>query len=386
MTLLKNKTAVEKAIIILWFILFVSAPFTQKVMRYGFYLPMLLTFYYCRDDIVFSFKNNIVGKLLLLFLLSTLLSSLFSQNPSPNISRWFRYFTYVLLYFSIHCLVSRKVLLKPFIWSIVLYGVVFAAGNFFFLVDFNVYKRMAGFTDNCVIFGHLAALAFISVLAFIVEYKSRVIISVILIISLLILLPLIISSQSRGPILGFFSALILYYCLNQWYKRWYLSAIFIMFFVIIIFLIPRFTVAIGSLTDILSNRNKIWLDSLSFFKANPLWGIGLVNYTDYSKAYGIFPQMNSHNIFLQFLATAGIFSFITWISAIFTILYLGIKKVLKSDAERGTHSNILLIISLLIFTAYIGNGMVEFGIEQGHVGSIFFISMGAVSGLATKHS
>ncbi len=385
---LNNKTGLEKAIIVLWLILFVSAPFTQKVMRYGFYLPMFLTFYYCRNDLEFGFENNIVGKLLLLFLLFTFFSSLFNSNPSPNISRWFRYFTYVLLYFSIHCLVKKETLSIPFMWSIVLYGVVFAAGNFFFLNKFNSSFKVSGFTDNSVIFGHLASIAFIIVLAFIFDYKPGVIIRVMLVTSLLILLLLIISSQSRGSILGLFFALMLYYYLNSWYKHLYPLVAMLIFFVLIFMLIPDFMAKIEAFspTDFFSTRNNIWLDSLNFFKANPLWGIGLVSYTDYSKAYGIQPQMNSHNLFLQLLTTAGIFSFFAWVSAIFTTLYLGIRKVLKTGGKRGAPSRVLLIISLLIFAAYIGNGMVEFGIEQGHVGSIFFISMGVVSGLATEPS
>jgi len=384
MTLLKNKTLLEKSIIIMWLIMFATAPFTQKVMRYGFYLPMLLTFYYCRGDIEYGFKKNIVGKLLLLFLLFTLLSSLFSQDPTPNVSRWFRYFTYVLLYFSIHYLVRRKALSEPLMWSIVLYGVVFAAGNIAFLLDFNLKLRQHGYTDNCVIFGHLSSIAFISVLAFINEYRPHGSIRDILTISTPVLLALLISSQSRGAILGLCTALIFYYYLKQLHRRWHSLAILVTLFVIMLLLTPTLMAEIRSATELFSPRNKIWLDSLSFFKENPLWGIGLVKYSDYTRAHGIFPEMNAHNLFLQFLATAGIFSFLTWVLAIFTTLYLGAKKVLKTEALKNEHSNVLLTVSLVMLAAYIGNGMVEFGIEQGHVGSIFFISMGIVSGLAIE--
>lgn len=90
-------------------------------------------------------------------------------------------------------------------------------------------------------------------------------------------------------------------------------------------LLNRFTNSEGTL----SGRTLLYSLALSFFRRNPLLGIGWGKFRGYTQ--GIFSQYSTstyevHNVYLQLLCETGIIGLVTFITAVGTTLFHSIKK------------------------------------------------------------
>ena len=109
------------------------------------------------------------------------------------------------------------------------------------------------------------------------------------------------------------------------------------------------TLQIGPLTKYfykasINDRGYDWRAAISMFKHHPFFGVGLDRYTayflqerspKYPLIYGYTQSVNnSHNVFLQFLATAGIFAGLTYLGLIIFVGYRAFVALRRRSARE----------------------------------------------------
>ena len=109
------------------------------------------------------------------------------------------------------------------------------------------------------------------------------------------------------------------------------------------------TLQIGPLTKYfykasINDRGYDWSAAISMFKHHPFFGVGLDRYTayflqerspKYPLIYGYTQSVNnSHNVFLQFLATAGIFAGLTYLGLIIFVGYRAFVALRRRSARE----------------------------------------------------
>ena len=118
---------------------------------------------------------------------------------------------------------------------------------------------------------------------------------------------------------------------------------------------------IGPLTELIykrsvSVRGYYWRAALEMFRDHPWLGVGIDRYGDYFKQYreanyslnfGFeLTSTNAHNVPLQFLATGGIFLFVSYMMLSVYIFYSGVNLIAKTKEEQRS-------FSVSIFAAWI---------------------------------
>lgn len=91
----------------------------------------------------------------------------------------------------------------------------------------------------------------------------------------------------------------------------------------------------------LKNRFDYWSAALAMFKDHPLFGVGIDRFGEYYREYALQNQVvqgqitdNAHSVYLQLLATGGLFTFIPYILFVIFITYFGISALIKSSATE----------------------------------------------------
>lgn len=118
---------------------------------------------------------------------------------------------------------------------------------------------------------------------------------------------------------------------------------------------------VGPLTDLIykrsvSVRGYYWRAAIEMFRDHPWLGVGIDRYGDYFKQYretnyslnfGFeLTSTNAHNVPLQFLATGGIFLFVSYMILLAYIFYSGVNLIAKTKEEQRS-------FSVTIFAAWI---------------------------------
>jgi hypothetical protein len=134
----------------------------------------------------------------------------------------------------------------------------------------------------------------------------------------------------------------------------------------------------------LRNRIDYWSAALAMFRDHPLFGVGTDRFGGYYREYALQNQVvqgqitdNAHGIYMQLLATGGLFVFIPYVLLVIFITCIGVSALIKTSAPDK------LIISgvLGIWLAIIAINLVT--VDSLGVGIWFWITGGilvAVSG------
>ena len=95
--------------------------------------------------------------------------------------------------------------------------------------------------------------------------------------------------------------------------------------------------------DSVSVRGYYWRAAWEMFKENPILGVGTDQYGTYFKLYrevgyvlkyGFeITSSNAHNVFLQFFATAGVITGISYLVLVFLIFWISIRRILQDRSN-----------------------------------------------------
>lgn len=144
---------------------------------------------------------------------------------------------------------------------------------------------------------------------------------------------------SRGAYIALLIAFVFYYIFSS-AKSKILIPIITSFFIVLIITLSNWLWKFDVIeiirnrfstlsTDGGSGRIDIWLNGLSFFENNPIFGIGIYNYKSYSEYFfGINHYM--HNTFLEVLVESGLIGFILYalfFAMLFVQMLLNLKNV-----------------------------------------------------------
>ena len=91
----------------------------------------------------------------------------------------------------------------------------------------------------------------------------------------------------------------------------------------------------------LRNRFDYWSAALAMFRDHPLFGVGTDRFGEYYREYALQNQIvqgqftdNAHSVYMQLLATGGLFTFIPYILLVIFITYIGVSALIKSSASE----------------------------------------------------
>ena len=200
---------------------------------------------------------------------------------------------------------------------------------------------------------------------------------------------ILFQTTSRGAVLGFLAALLvfagflIYYNFDSQKAKSIATIILIFFILITPFLMPdRLINKFGNLRNVyehnsLKTRIVMWESSIHMIKNNPILGVGVGNYQPHYLDYidnvsnedltaGSREHDHPHNMFLFIAAEQGMPSLILFIIMIFIAIKISLFNIYKY--ERFSFSNLIGIASLSMFIVFIVHSMVDSTARYGHVG------------------
>ena len=91
----------------------------------------------------------------------------------------------------------------------------------------------------------------------------------------------------------------------------------------------------------LKNRFDYWSAALAMFRDHPFFGVGTDRFGEYYREYALQNQVvqgqiadNAHSVYMQLLATGGLFTFVPYILLVIFITYIGVSALIKSSASE----------------------------------------------------
>ncbi len=325
---------------------------------------MILIFYLflVRRDKSFLPKLNFITLSLTIFVSVYALSVLFSTEIQRSI--WGNYSRgsiglLNLLYFFVLFLVASGVFKSKSDWDLLLkfsllvgvFTALVAEVFYGYFRQFSDSKRIFGTLGNpALLAGYLLIHSFLSLWFFEEAFNKKKKIFYALLFLFLSLS--VILTAVRGAVLGLAVGFIIFLFLyiKKYYQPKYLAAVFL---VLLLIFVGFFTVRnieflrsnfiLGRLSDIsfsqgstISNRLEVWKMAINGFKDMPLLGWGPENFVlVYYKNFNPSLFINSfkenvfdraHNVFLEILATTGIFGLTAYLLVWFSIFYATMKK------------------------------------------------------------
>ena len=195
------------------------------------------------------------------------------------------------------------------------------------------------------------------------QYKYILLFLVIFLCAILIL------SLSRGAWLGFFVGVILFLILSKNFKK---AIIPLLIFILILMLFPitRQRIIYSLMPGGDADRFALFRTSWAMIKENPFLGKGLGTYMDYFRKYATIEGVYyAHNCYLQIWAESGIFSLLSFLLFIGSILYKGISLFRKN-------SDILLLGLLCAIIAMLVHMFFEVHLYSLRLAVLFWFILG----------
>jgi O-antigen ligase len=292
------------------------------LVPFYFYLgfEMLGTFTYA--DYLSSFTDLFALKVIQLTLLLILISSHLIEQP---------------------LLINR--VLHLYIHSIFLLAVMYYLGYGRDIGYEEGVNRLFLFGENPNRTGFKVVVAILMIIYFLFEKKLNLIFKIYYIALLVIIIPILPLTGSRGPIFILFVS-VLYYIIRM-KKSIALKSIILICSSVVAFFLFQYFMQVEVLAERINKtinegdtagRDKLWLSSLNVFLDNPLTGVGRVAYKDEIGKYMGFSQ-SSHNVFIETLVRAGLFGFVCYM-----IFFLRVWRLAFITYKRTGTAVLLLMI------------------------------------------
>lgn len=160
-----------------------------------------------------------------------------------------------------------------------------------------------------------------------------------IIIFLLLSMFLTITTLSRASILAIFVVIIIVGLKGYKNKKsvLFLSFLFVFIFSMLIYfndtisrLIERFS------DDGTSSRIDIWVEALTVFQENYLFGVGSYSYSEGGVSF------SAHNVYLQQLVSNGVLAFILWFGLILYFIKVAFLNILTKNFDEKNNQKIFL--------------------------------------------
>lgn len=276
---------------------------------------------------------------LILFIILGFSSLLWAYSVDEVITRSFTLFQLLILY-----LITYNLLLNNFKSFKYIYITILITGICIAIYSLNIFLSMDYFTSwtrisvsERIDVNHLASFLLIPfwISFYYSNNKSSIYIIPLLLISITIVL-----TQSRGALVAIIITAIIYFLLNINRKVLKPVTTIVLLIIILLLVLPeqtfsRFLIFISDKEVMLSGsgRYDIWLSGWDLFKASPIYGIGLGNFTLLLS----FP----HSSFVQIGTELGILGVFVFFIFLYTLLFK--PKIIKN-------MDMFIVISILIMS------------------------------------
>jgi O-antigen ligase len=137
----------------------------------------------------------------------------------------------------------------------------------------------------------------------------------------------------------------------------------------------------------LRNRLDYWNAAIGMFKDHPFSGVGIDRFGEYYRQYAVQNQVvqgqitdNAHSVYLQLLATGGIFLFIPYLLLVLFVTFIGLKSLIMSQGADKLKVGAL-------FGIWLGTSAVNLvTVDSLGVGVWFWITGGVLVAVASSNS
>lgn len=297
---------------------------------------------------------------------------------------WISFF---LVFFFSSTLFSRKMLLKPFYYL----SIIIVLVSLFVLAGYRpvFYSSendqslisslsMLGFSGVYSNQNRFSVALFISVVVSFIYYIGfedcqRKYGNLIALVFLLVSVILILMTMSRAALMACF--IFLFFIALKAVKNKRFLVLSVISSIAVFFLLVNFSELFFTLMDRLSSdgmsfRDIIWADALNVFRKNIYLGSG--NYS-YSVSDGA--TMTAHNVYIQLLASSGLFAFIAWLA----FMLIGLLSSITNLLVLRFRDNKLDIIFSSAFIAVIAHQAFEVTILSfSNLSALFLVMLSMV--------
>ncbi len=317
-------------------------------------------------------------KYFLLYILFTLISTIFSLNPLISIKDNKELVIFLLIPIFILIINSKKRLIYS-IFTVLISSLISSFIGIFITLKqgislgISLDHRLKGLTSHWMTYSGLLMLAFVFFFIYFFYEKTKEK-KLFIFISLIFILTSILFSLTRCVWIGIIvsiSAFIIYYKPKVLY--FVIPIVLVLVIVLPKSVQNRFTSIFDM--DNASNRDRIFMYETGFniFKKKPLFGIGANNLNEKiyrenmpEKAKNINPHL--HNNFLQILIERGIITLISLILAFISIFINLIKKIKNSlNLEK-----VVSIAGLFVFISFMVAGFFEYNFGDSEIKFFIF--------------
>ncbi len=319
----------------------------------------------------FYLFNDYFVYLLLFLWLTFIINLFFSSNYTSGLPRSIGFIRFILIILAIKYVLlynnAKYLKIILFVWTLFFLLVAidllieFYSGSNIFGYKSNVPGRLASFlNDELKIGAYFLAFGILFICTF-YKYVSKNFIYIIIISILILIISHLIGERSNFIKLS--AIIILFLCFN--YKQYLIKTTIILsisFFAIIFLstfnekLKYRYIDQLASIEFKDNYYFKHYETSLSMFKENKLFGVGIKNFRNeiYNKKYFVENEEDSrhiitthpHQINFELLAETGLFGYLSFLIFSFLVIF----KVISSYIAN---KNILTLMPLLCFLVYI---------------------------------
>jgi O-antigen ligase len=330
--------------------------------------------------IIYSIKNKKIPgvpgyfKYLLIYVLFTLISTIFAIDKLNSLTDNKEFFGYLLIPLILLIINSKKRLLYSLytVLSSALLSAVIGIVQTMISGRVSLDARVKGLTSHWMTYSGLLMFAFVFFFVYLF-YEKRKKIKTGFALSLCIILLSILLSQTRSVWVGLFISLgifIVYYKPKILYAA--VPGLLILFFLLPLSIKSRITSIFDP--ENATNKDRVYMVSigLKVFKDYPFTGVGPNNieqvYDRYKPAEAELTNLHLHNNFLHVLAERGILALLSLLTAFIAIFIFLIGKIKNSiGLEKGISSG-----ALFLFIAFLISGLFEYNFGDAEIKLLLF--------------
>lgn len=297
-----------------------------------------------------------LNKPIFFFLISALISVIFSVNPGQSQEVLFgRYLLYVIFFWISYAIIGYSPrYLKFVLFSIFVLGAILGVGA---IRDYFLFHPGQLFTTFNIKVNIASYLTLLVPLSFTVFFsKTNKVFKYLSVVSIFLLIPMFIFHASRGAWIAISISLIIV----SLFARIKYKVIFYSLVIIGLISMPKLykervkTILDPFSQDSVIERKELFVGAINIFKGRPIFGAGLGMF---GKLYnnGKSAHLHVHNIYLEIAAEMGIVGFLAFLSIIFVFLKKFIINLLEWAKTGGSAKIIPIAAGASIFASLISN-------------------------------
>jgi len=365
----------------------ISLTSNLTVSQFTLFIPFMILILFFEKKDLFQLKGNYLTLPFFLYMVSFLVTFLFTKSKSDSINWHLIGVQFLIIYLFLTEVINNK---RTLIMSGLALGSSFLITLYYGLRQFSSgVKRVSVNVNNPnEAAGYLAFYFFLFVtIAFSVRNRTVKLVSGILAFLSLFLL---MATYSRGGQLAVFAAILLYSIikLSKLGKKKIIYVSAVGGSVILLFLIfigssylSRFSdISSGSIDGSTLDRFGLWYSAFRLFLDSPIVGVGVNNfknlYLEYHPLYGIMPIQKhfvAHNYLLNTLAEQGIIGVVALITLHFAVakkLFLMVKNI-----KTGLYREVTISLAAYYVYIILHNSLDTYWTSYGHINSHFIIAI-----------